>query len=158
MWHPVNGKEWQEFDKSHPQFANEVRNIRLGLAVDGFNLFDNMSLSHSMRPVVLSTYNLPPSMGMKHECLKLTLLIPRPQSLEKNMDVFLRPLIDNRVFRMRAALLWTINDFSATSSLSRWSGQGYKASFTCDKDNAGNRKNSLLWSSTFLVNQASLVQ
>ncbi|KAL5579288.1 hypothetical protein UlMin_011730 [Ulmus minor] len=68
------------------------------------------------------------------------------------MDVFLRPLIDelkklwvhgldtrdaayeNGVFRMRAALLWTVNDFLARSSLSGWSGQGYRACPTCNKD------------------------
>ena len=60
------------------------------------------------------------------------------------MDVFLRPIInelkhlweqgvqtrdavDNSVFNMRAALMWIVNDFSARSSLSGWSGQGYKA-------------------------------
>ncbi|KAM6574759.1 hypothetical protein CsatA_023086 [Cannabis sativa] len=35
---------------------------------------------------------------------------------------------------MRAALLWTINDFPARSSLSGWSGQGYKACPTCNED------------------------
>nr|GFD08221.1 hypothetical protein [Tanacetum cinerariifolium] len=35
---------------------------------------------------------------------------------------------------MRAMVLWTINDFLAQSSLSGWSGQGYKAFPTCNKD------------------------
>ena len=35
---------------------------------------------------------------------------------------------------MRAALLWTVNDFPARSSLSGWSGQGYKACPTCNED------------------------
>ncbi|KAL5566711.1 hypothetical protein UlMin_029875 [Ulmus minor] len=66
----------------------------------------------------------------------LSLLIPGPQSPGKDMDVFLRPLIeelkelwengidtrdagnDRKVFKMRAALLWTVNDFPARSSLS----------------------------------------
>nr|GEY58354.1 hypothetical protein [Tanacetum cinerariifolium] len=37
-------------------------------------------------------------------------------------------------FNMRAMVLWTINDFPAQSSLSGWSGQGYKACATCNKD------------------------
>nr|GEY97411.1 hypothetical protein [Tanacetum cinerariifolium] len=37
-------------------------------------------------------------------------------------------------FSMRAMVLWTINDFPARSSLSGWSGQGYKACPTCNKD------------------------
>ncbi|GKB26998.1 reverse transcriptase domain-containing protein [Tanacetum coccineum] len=35
---------------------------------------------------------------------------------------------------MRAMVLWTINDFPARSSLSGWSGQGYKAFPTCNED------------------------
>ena len=35
---------------------------------------------------------------------------------------------------MKAALLWTKNDFPARSSLSGWSGQGYKACPTCNED------------------------
>ncbi|KAL5580234.1 hypothetical protein UlMin_012676 [Ulmus minor] len=111
-----------------------------------------MSLSYSMWPVVLTTYNLPPWICMKAEYLMLSLLIPGPQSPGKDIDVFLRPLIDelkelwvhgldtrdaayeNGVFRMRAALLWTVNDFPARSSLSGWSGQGYRACPTCNED------------------------
>ncbi|GJU52863.1 proton-dependent oligopeptide transporter family protein [Tanacetum coccineum] len=37
-------------------------------------------------------------------------------------------------FNMRAMVLWTINDFLARSSLSRWSGQGYRACHTCNED------------------------
>ncbi|KAL5560927.1 hypothetical protein UlMin_030674 [Ulmus minor] len=108
MRHPVDGKSWQEFDKRHPQFAGDVRNVRLGLAADGFNPFGNMSLSYSMWPVVLTTYNLPPWICMKAEYLMLSLLIPGPQS--------------------------PVNDFPARSSLSGWSGQGYRACPTCNED------------------------
>jgi hypothetical protein len=83
----------------------------------------------------------------------LTLLNPGPKSLEKDMDVFLRPLVDElkqlwhsgvrtrdavtkKFFTMKAALLWTINDFPARSSLSDWRGQGYKACPTCNDDTA----------------------
>ncbi|GKD90585.1 RNA-directed DNA polymerase, eukaryota, partial [Tanacetum coccineum] len=37
-------------------------------------------------------------------------------------------------FNMRAMVLWTINDFPARSSLSGWSGKGYKACPTCNED------------------------
>ena len=29
MRYMVNGKAWMEFDKSHPQFANNIRNVQL---------------------------------------------------------------------------------------------------------------------------------
>ncbi|GKE92963.1 zinc finger, PHD-type containing protein [Tanacetum coccineum] len=71
----------------------------------------------------------------------LTLLIHGPKSPSKDIDVYLRPLIDDlkvlwplkgvetidvttgQKFNMRAMVLWTINDFPARSSLSGWSGQ-----------------------------------
>ena len=94
MPHPINGRARKEFDKSHPQFAKDVRNVQMGLAADGFNPFDNMRLSYSIWPVVLTTCNLPLWLCVKPMYLMLTLLIPGPQSLGKDMDIFLRPLID----------------------------------------------------------------
>ncbi|XP_060962267.1 uncharacterized protein LOC133032365 [Cannabis sativa] len=151
MRHPVDGLAWKDFDAKHPNFASEPRNVRLGLAADGFNPFGNMSLAYSMWPVVLANYNLPPWMCMKDNNFMVALLIPGPKSPGKDMDVFLRPLVDelkelwvdgvdtrdcttNTMFKLRAALLWTVNDFPAPSSLSGWSGQGYKACPTCNED------------------------
>ncbi|GJU52261.1 hypothetical protein Tco_1225975 [Tanacetum coccineum] len=80
----------------------------------------------------------------------LTMLIPGPKSPAKDIDVYLQPLIKElqelwkgvwtkdaatgTYFEMKAALLWTINDFPARSSLSGWSGQGYYACPTCNED------------------------
>ncbi|KAA0047138.1 uncharacterized protein E6C27_scaffold21628G00010 [Cucumis melo var. makuwa] len=58
--HPADAAGWKHFDKEFPQFASEPRNVRLGLASDGFNPFGNMSTAYSMWPVVLIPYNLPP--------------------------------------------------------------------------------------------------
>ncbi|GKA68792.1 hypothetical protein Tco_0768709, partial [Tanacetum coccineum] len=152
MQHPVDGRAWKKFDTRYPDFVAEPRNVRLGLAVDGFNLFGNLSQSYSMWPVILTTYNLPLWLCMKESYLMLTLLIPGPKSPGKDIDVYLRPLIDDlkdlwalkgvetidvatgQKFNMRAMVLWTINDFPARSSLSGWSGQGYMACPTCNKD------------------------
>ena len=151
MRHPVDEKAWQDFDKRHPDFASEARNVRLSLAADGFNPFGNMSFSYSMWPVVLTTYNLPLWLCMKESFFMLSLLIPGPQAPGKDIDVFLRPLIDElkqlweygvetrdaeeeKPFKLRATLLWTVNDFPACSSLSGWSGQGYKACPTCNEE------------------------
>ncbi|GJT26518.1 hypothetical protein Tco_0906793 [Tanacetum coccineum] len=88
---------------------------------------------------------------MKQLSLMLTMLIPGPKSPAKDIDVYLQPLIKELQelwkgvwtkdaatgthFQMKAALLWTINDFPARSSLSGWSGQGYYAcpTFTIEK-------------------------
>ena len=81
---------------------------------------------------------------MKESFSVLTLFIPGPKAPGKDMDVFLRPMIeelkelwehgidtrdveDGKVFRIRATLMWTINDFQAYGSLFRWSTKGYLA-------------------------------
>jgi hypothetical protein len=37
--HPADGKAWKDFDDKHKSFAADERNIRLGIATDGFNPF-----------------------------------------------------------------------------------------------------------------------
>ncbi|CAH9069914.1 unnamed protein product [Cuscuta epithymum] len=39
--HPADGKAWKHFDGLYPEFAEDSRNIRMGLASDGFNPFSN---------------------------------------------------------------------------------------------------------------------
>ncbi|GJY96570.1 reverse transcriptase domain-containing protein [Tanacetum coccineum] len=95
MQHPVDGRARKNFDTKYPNFAKEPRNIRLGLAADGFNPFGNLSQAYSMWPVILTTYNLPPWLCMKDSSFMLTLLIPGPKSPGKDVDVYLRPLIDD---------------------------------------------------------------
>nr|GEZ67456.1 hypothetical protein [Tanacetum cinerariifolium] len=128
-----------------------------GLAADGFNPFGNLSQSYNMWPVILTTYNLPPWLCMKESYFMLTLLIPGSKSPGKDIGVYLRPLIDDLKvlwakpgvetidiatvlkFNMRAMVLWTINDSPARSSLSGWSGQGYRACPTCNEDTSSVR-------------------
>ncbi|KAJ0845268.1 putative Transposase-associated domain-containing protein [Helianthus annuus] len=149
--HPADGKAWEHFDTTFPDFANDPRNVRLGLASDGFNPFGAKSLSYSMWPVVLIPYNMPPWKSMVDASFMLALLIPGKDSPGKDIDVFLRPLIDElkllwdtgvetydceskQTFNMRAALLWTINDFPTYGYLSGWSTSGYKACPICNED------------------------
>ena len=58
LHHPVDGKALKDFDTKFPEFASEPRYVHLGFVADGFNPFNNMSLSYSMWLVVLTTYNL----------------------------------------------------------------------------------------------------
>jgi len=37
--HPVDGSQWRKVDRTFPTFANDARNIRLGLSTDGMNPF-----------------------------------------------------------------------------------------------------------------------
>ncbi|XP_074376914.1 uncharacterized protein LOC141718433 [Apium graveolens] len=58
--HPADGLGWNSMDAKYPDFAGEIRNVRLGLASDGFNPYRSMNNSHSTWPVILVNYNLPP--------------------------------------------------------------------------------------------------
>ncbi|XP_031262844.1 uncharacterized protein LOC116121024 [Pistacia vera] len=134
-------------------FAEDPRNLKLGLAADGFNPFSNMSTTYSCWPVMLVTYNLPPWLCMKKENIMLTLLIPGPKQPGKDIDIYLQPLIEdlqelwnngvnvydsytNSCFNLRAILMWTINDFRGYGNLSGCTTKGKVACPLCgDKTN-----------------------
>ncbi|XP_050387187.1 uncharacterized protein LOC126803420 [Argentina anserina] len=146
--HPVDGEAWKHFDILYPDFATDIRNVRVAIAIDGFNPWGQQSSSHSTWPVIVVPYNFPPWMLMKKEFNFMTLLIPGPKSLGKCLDVYMQPLIDelkdlwiNGVqtfdrytgtsFMMRAAVMWTISDFPAYGMLSSQTTKGYKACPVC---------------------------
>ncbi|GLT24911.1 hypothetical protein SLA2020_000730 [Shorea laevis] len=139
--HPAQSAAWKHFDAVHPSFASDPRNVRLGLATDGFNPWGHSSRSYSCWPVFIVVYNLPPEMCMRPEFTFLTLVISGPKSPGKNIDVFLRPLIDDlkrlwssgvetfdsfhkQNFTMRVMLMWTITDFPGYGMVSGWSTHG----------------------------------
>ncbi|XP_021775493.1 uncharacterized protein LOC110739334 [Chenopodium quinoa] len=81
----------------------------------------------------------------------LSLLITGPRQPGHDIDVFLEPLVDdlrkmwdegvfvydahkNEMFLMRAALMWTINDFPAYGNLSTYKNKGHKACPVCIDD------------------------
>ncbi|KAL9681727.1 hypothetical protein QQ045_013515 [Rhodiola kirilowii] len=49
--HPADSESWKEFDANFFDFAQDARNVRLGLATDGFNPFGAAALSHSTWPI-----------------------------------------------------------------------------------------------------------
>ncbi|CAA2977958.1 Hypothetical predicted protein [Olea europaea subsp. europaea] len=76
------------------------------------------------------------------------MVIPGPKRPGKNLDVFLRPLIDElkilwdegvytydiqtkQNFQLKATLMWTISDISGYSMLSGWSTHGLKSCLYC---------------------------
>ena len=79
-----------DFDNKWPDFAQDPRNIRLGLALDGVNPFSNQSTKWSTWPVFLVNYNLPPWLATKPFFLMLSLIIPRNKSMTSyTIDVYL---------------------------------------------------------------------
>ncbi|PKA53154.1 hypothetical protein AXF42_Ash009884 [Apostasia shenzhenica] len=144
----------EHFDRVHSDFAIDARNVRLGLCTNEFNPNRNNGIPYSYWPVFITVYNLHPSMCMKTPCIFMSLLIPGPKSPTSNINVFLRPLVNElkvlwkdgintwdihrkQNFQIRAALLWTISDFPAYGMLSGWSTHGRLACpYSMDKSKA----------------------
>ena len=94
MVHPSDGEAWKRFNIVHPDFSAESRNVRLGLCTDRFNLFGSFAAPYSCWPVILTVYNLPPGMCIRPKFMFLSTVIPGPSNPGRNIDVCLRPLID----------------------------------------------------------------
>jgi hypothetical protein len=142
MRHPADSLAWKHVNKEfYKDFADDPRNIRLGLAADVFNPFGMLNVAYTTWPVILILYNLPPWLCLKQPYWMMSMLIPKPKSPGMNIDVYLQPLIDEQFelwvtgvktwdedkkenFTLRALLLWTINDFHAYAMLSGWSTKG----------------------------------
>ncbi|CAM8943756.1 unnamed protein product [Rhodiola kirilowii] len=149
--HPADSEACQDFDNKFPEFSKDIRNVRLGLATDGFNPFRAAALSHNTWPIVVMPYNLPPSLCMKKEFNILAMLISGPKSPGKCLNVLMQPLIDElnmswetvvltydrhdgSSFNMKAAVLWTISDFPGLGMLGGLKSKGYKAYPMCLDD------------------------
>ncbi|XP_026384903.1 uncharacterized protein LOC113280500 [Papaver somniferum] len=65
MRHPTDSLAWKHIEKKYPEFASDPRNLRLGLAADGFNPFGDLSVAHSCWPVMLVVNNFPPQLCMQ---------------------------------------------------------------------------------------------
>ena len=150
MRHPADGEAWKEFDETFKSFANDPRSLRLAIATDGFNPFGQITNSYSIWPVIVVPYNWPPWMCMDQSNYMLALLIPGKKSPGKDFHVFMHPLIadlitlwggvptydavEGKEFRLRAAILWGINDYPALGTLSGRTTRGYFACVHCDEN------------------------
>ncbi|XP_050211545.1 uncharacterized protein LOC126661725 [Mercurialis annua] len=128
--HSDDAIEWKDFDQKYAWFGKDARNVRLGLASDGFNPFGNMSTSYSMWLVIVTPYNLPRWKYMKENFLMLSLLIPGKESPGNNIDVYLRPLIDE-LKELWETGVTTYDAYNAYGMLSGWSTKGKLACPQC---------------------------
>jgi hypothetical protein len=65
--HPLDSDAWKALDNFDPEFAQDERNVRIGLATDGFTPFGDNAASYSCWPMFVVPYNLPHSLCMKYE-------------------------------------------------------------------------------------------
>ena len=148
----VDSEQWGFIENNFPVFSREDRNIRMGLALDGVNPHSHQSSKHSVWPVMLVLYNLPPYLVTKRFFICLSMIIPGPNSpFEDTINVYLQPLVHElkklwvgvpavdmsepigheRNFNMRGMLIWTIHDYPAYTLISGQSGKGYAGCPIC---------------------------
>jgi hypothetical protein len=63
---PFDGEAWKVFGNFDAGFASDARNIRMGLATDGFDPFSTNSTQYSCCPIFGVPYDLPPSLCMEY--------------------------------------------------------------------------------------------
>lgn len=149
---PYDSPQWEHIREKHVEFESDSRNIHLGLCADGVNPHSQKRSTHSLCPVMLLNYNIPPWLTIKNNFMMLCLLIPGPDAITAdNIDVFLAPLIEElrtlweegimctdaarwrgeARFTLKAMLIWCIHDFPAYAMLAGTTNKGYCACPVC---------------------------
>ncbi|XP_042942614.1 uncharacterized protein LOC122276775 [Carya illinoinensis] len=122
MRHPTDSECWKRFDEHHSWFAADPRNVRLGLACDGFTPFNNLAKPHSIWP----------SPGNEIDVYLQPLLDELLELWEYGVSTY--DAVSKETFMLHAALLWTINDFPAYGNISGWSTKGKLACLSCNAE------------------------
>jgi hypothetical protein len=94
MVHPSNSEPWKALDDFDADFAKDARNVRIGLAMNGFSPYNTSEASYSCWPIFAIPYNLLPSLCMKYEYMFLCLIIPGLDHPRTCLNVMLKPLIE----------------------------------------------------------------
>jgi hypothetical protein len=150
MVHPLDSDAWKALDNFDPEFAWDTRNVRIGLATNGFTPFGDNAASYSCWPMFVVPYNLPPSLCTKSEFMFLCLVVPGLNHPRPKFNVIQRPLIDElkefwngveaydshkkQKFTLWAAYIWSIHDFMAYGIFIIWSVYGRLTCLICGSD------------------------
>lgn len=134
----IDSPAWKHQDEIYPDFALEIRNIRLCLSTYEFQPFGQSGQQYSSCLVILTPNNLLSWICMKEQHILLTIWVLGPHNLKDKINGYLQPLISkliniwevgmhthdvslNQNFQLRTVLFWTINDYPTYSLLSGWS-------------------------------------
>lgn len=124
----------------HPSFTTEIRNVRLGLSTDAFNLLVKVvnDIHHGPSLSRHTTYHLG-RVWKTNTCSWRLLYLTRIQTWRLSSAASRRASIPmeyrcwtydihkRQNFNLKAALLWIISDFSAYAMLLGWSTAGKQA-------------------------------
>jgi hypothetical protein len=92
--HPADTEAWKALDRFDPKFARDPRSVRLSLSTDDFQPHSEASSPYSCWVVFVMPYNLPPNKCLKQGFVFLTHVILGPKEPRKQMNIFLRPLME----------------------------------------------------------------
>ena len=154
---PHDSPQWDHIRAKHPDFESDFRNVHLGLCADGLNPHSQKRSTHSLCPVLLLNYNIPPWLTIKRFFIMMALLIPGPEAVTADcIDVYMGPLLEElkelwlegiacydagrwrgeASFTLRAILIWCIHDFPAYAMLAGTTNKGYCACPVCGPNTA----------------------
>jgi hypothetical protein len=94
MVHLSDSEAWKALDDFDPDFTRDARNVRIGLATDGFSPYNMSASSYSCWPVIAIPYNLPPALCMKYEYMFLCLIKVGPDHPGSRINVMLKHIIE----------------------------------------------------------------
>jgi len=108
-----DGRAWKSCGDA--AFESEPRHVRIGIATDGVQPFRDND-QYSIWPIVVTTYNLPPTMRYLIGPLSLVSILPGKHSKNVKMDIqpVLNLLTDELVFLDKVG--WFVNDASRKDS------------------------------------------
>jgi hypothetical protein len=90
----VDSRTWRFIDMEFLRFAKDARNLWLCFAIDGVNPHSLPSFRHSIWPLMMVVYNLPPWLLTKWFFICLSMIIPGPNSpTEETIDEYLQPMV-----------------------------------------------------------------
>jgi hypothetical protein len=92
--HPANSEAWETLDCFDPKFARDLRSVRIGLSTDGFQPHSEANSPYSCWPIFVMSYNLLPNKCLKQDFIFIVLVILGPKELKKQLNIFLRPLME----------------------------------------------------------------
>ncbi|XP_059638709.1 uncharacterized protein LOC132280982 [Cornus florida] len=118
MRHPVDSLAWDMINKKWPCFASDPRNLRLGLAADGFNPFGDLSR--------------PKQPGNDIDVFLEPLIEDLKELWEKGVEIY--DSLTKSMFNLKVVLMWTINDLPAYSNLAGQATKGKCGCLVCAND------------------------
>jgi hypothetical protein len=94
MSHLADTDAWHTLDHFDLEFARDPMSVYLGLLTDGFQPYSSDSTTYSYWLVFVMSYNLPHNKCLKEGFIFLALVIPGPKEPKKQINIFLRPLME----------------------------------------------------------------